>query len=47
MLLKEKPRNFVAKDLMSAKYRMRKADSKVKVYSRSAQKQQTQKFYAI
>jgi|CryBogDrversion2_1035201.scaffolds.fasta_scaffold80346_1 hypothetical protein len=47
MLSKQKPRNLVAKDLMSAKYRMRKADSKVKVYSRSAQKQQTQRFYAI
>jgi hypothetical protein len=47
MLLKEKPRNFVAKDLMSPKYRLRKADSKVKVYSRSAQKQESRKFYAI
>ena len=47
MLSKQKPRNLVAKDLMSPKYRLRKADSKVKVYSRSAQKQESRKFYAI
>ena len=34
----EKPRNFVAKDLMSAKYRQRKQISSVKVYSRAAEK---------
>lgn len=34
----KKPRNFVAKDLMSPKYRQRKQISSVKVYSRAAEK---------
>ena len=38
VLKTEKPRNFVAKDLMSPKYRQRKQLSSVKVYSRAAEK---------
>jgi len=41
----EKPRNFVAKDLMSAKYRQRKQISSVKVYSRAAEKRKKMEIF--
>ena len=41
----EKPRNFVAKDLMSSKYRQRKQISLVKVYSRAAEKRKKMEIF--
>jgi len=44
--ISSKPRNFVAKDLFSAKYRMKVEKSSVIFYSRTVEKQKNRKIYA-
>jgi hypothetical protein len=43
--ISSKPRNFVAKDLFSAKYRMKVEKSPAVFYSRAVEKQNFRKIY--
>jgi hypothetical protein len=43
--ISSKPRNFVAKDLFSAKYRMKVEKSSAIFYSRAVEKQKNRNFY--
>ena len=43
----QKPRNFVAKDLFTPKYRMKVEHSATNFYSRAAEKQNLRKNYAF
>jgi hypothetical protein len=43
----KKPRNFVAKDLFTAKYSMKVEKSSVIFYNRASEKQKIEKFYGI
>jgi len=43
----KKPRNFVAKDLMTPKYSMKVEKSSVIFYNRASEKQKTERIYGI
>jgi len=43
----QKPRNFVAKDLFTPKFRMKVEHSATKIHNRAVEKQNFRKIYAI